>query len=159
VIHAGTVVVLIVRLNGRRIAAPVVAPLERAWPVLEATDLMGDLWSVQAYLRRCTPRLAAAERRRRVPGAHDAQWQRLLRHCPSRNVTVVGDPGRAASRERPDVRTQHRRTGPVRHGSVAELDDVVGGGWRRTPRRPVRCRTSANRTGSPSSAWAWPPWR
>lgn len=27
----------------------------RAWPVLEAADLVGDLWSVPAYLRRCAP--------------------------------------------------------------------------------------------------------
>ena len=26
-----------------------------AWPLIEATDLVGDLWSVPAYLRRCAP--------------------------------------------------------------------------------------------------------
>jgi hypothetical protein len=35
-----------------------VAAFDRAWPVLEATDLVGDLWSVPAYLRKCAPRLA-----------------------------------------------------------------------------------------------------
>jgi DNA helicase IV len=29
--------------------------LHRAWPLLEPTDLVGDLWSVPAYLRRCAP--------------------------------------------------------------------------------------------------------
>jgi hypothetical protein len=29
--------------------------LNRAWPLLEATDVVGDLWSVPAYLRRCAP--------------------------------------------------------------------------------------------------------
>ncbi|MFE0581903.1 RNA polymerase recycling motor ATPase HelR [Streptomyces sp. NPDC058874] len=29
--------------------------LNRAWPMLEATDVVGDLWSVPAYLRRCAP--------------------------------------------------------------------------------------------------------
>ncbi|MFG2334957.1 RNA polymerase recycling motor ATPase HelR [Streptomyces yangpuensis] len=29
--------------------------LDRAWPMLEATDLVGDLWSVPAYLRKCAP--------------------------------------------------------------------------------------------------------
>jgi len=33
----------------------------RAWPLLEATDLVGDLWSVPAYLRRCAPWLDAAD--------------------------------------------------------------------------------------------------
>lgn len=29
----------------------------RAWPLLQATDLVGDLWEVPAYLRRCAPSL------------------------------------------------------------------------------------------------------
>ena len=33
----------------------------RAWPLLEATDLVGDLWSVPAYLRQCAPWLSADE--------------------------------------------------------------------------------------------------
>jgi len=33
----------------------------RAWPLLEAADLVGDLWSVPAYLRRCAPWLTADE--------------------------------------------------------------------------------------------------
>ncbi|GGT42293.1 RNA polymerase recycling motor ATPase HelR [Streptomyces atratus] len=28
---------------------------DRAWPLLEAADLVGDLWSVPAYLRKCAP--------------------------------------------------------------------------------------------------------
>jgi len=33
----------------------------RAWPLIEPTDLVGDLWSVPAYLRRCAPRLSPEE--------------------------------------------------------------------------------------------------
>lgn len=33
----------------------------RAWPLLEATDLVADLWSVPAYLRMCAPWLSRAE--------------------------------------------------------------------------------------------------
>lgn len=33
--------------------------LRRAWPLIEPADLVGDLWSVPAYLRRCAPWLAA----------------------------------------------------------------------------------------------------
>ncbi|MER5377076.1 RNA polymerase recycling motor ATPase HelR [Streptomyces sp. NPDC002553] len=36
----------------------------RAWPLLEAADLVGDLWSVPAYLRMCAPWLEADEVRR-----------------------------------------------------------------------------------------------
>ncbi len=32
--------------------------LNRAWPVLWAADLVGDLWSVPAYLRKCAPWLS-----------------------------------------------------------------------------------------------------
>jgi DNA helicase IV len=35
-----------------------VATFNRAWPLLEAADLVGDLWSVPAYLRKCAPWLA-----------------------------------------------------------------------------------------------------
>jgi hypothetical protein len=35
--------------------------LYRAWPLLEAADLVGDLWSVPAYLRLCAPWLSPEE--------------------------------------------------------------------------------------------------
>lgn len=34
---------------------------DRAWPLLEPTDLVADLWSVPAYLRRCAPWLEPDE--------------------------------------------------------------------------------------------------
>jgi hypothetical protein len=36
----------------------------RAWPLIEATDLVGDLWSVPAYLRKCAPWLPIDDVRR-----------------------------------------------------------------------------------------------
>ncbi|TLS47080.1 AAA family ATPase [Streptomyces montanus] len=36
----------------------------RAWPLLEAADLVGDLWSVPAYLRMCAPWLSPDEVRK-----------------------------------------------------------------------------------------------
>ncbi|GAA3389410.1 RNA polymerase recycling motor ATPase HelR [Streptomyces roseoviridis] len=38
--------------------------LDGAWPLIEPTDLVGDLWSVPAYLRLCAPWLGADEVRR-----------------------------------------------------------------------------------------------
>ena len=35
-----------------------VTTFNRAWPLLEAADLVGDLWSVPAYLRKCAPWLS-----------------------------------------------------------------------------------------------------
>jgi hypothetical protein len=37
------------------------AALNRAWPLIEAPDLVGDLWSVPAYLRLCAPWLSHDE--------------------------------------------------------------------------------------------------
>jgi len=37
------------------------AALNRAWPLIEPTDLVGDLWSVPAYLRLCAPWLSPEE--------------------------------------------------------------------------------------------------
>ncbi|MCX4902896.1 RNA polymerase recycling motor ATPase HelR [Streptomyces sp. NBC_00878] len=36
----------------------------RAWPLLEAADLVGDLWSVPAYLRKCAPWLGTDDVRK-----------------------------------------------------------------------------------------------
>ncbi|PDP88187.1 AAA family ATPase [Glycomyces fuscus] len=41
-----------------------IGALNRAWPLIEATDLVADLWSVPAYLRRCAPWLSPDDVRR-----------------------------------------------------------------------------------------------
>jgi DNA helicase IV len=45
----------------------------RAWPVLEAADLVGDLWSVPAYLRKCAPWLSSDDVRK-LQRAHAQAW-------------------------------------------------------------------------------------
>ncbi|NES31653.1 AAA family ATPase [Micromonospora terminaliae] len=81
----------------------------RAWPVLEATDLVGDLWSVPAYLRRCAPWLSPEEvRTLQRPDAQawtvsdlpllDAARQRL------------GDPEAAGRRHRREAAVAAERT-------------------------------------------------
>jgi hypothetical protein len=49
------------------------AALHRAWPLVEAAELVADLWSVPAYLRRCAPWLGADELRR-LQRADAAAW-------------------------------------------------------------------------------------
>lgn len=47
--------------SGGRILPPAGCPEPQgrpAWPLLEAADLAGDLWSVPAYLRKCAPSLS-----------------------------------------------------------------------------------------------------
>ncbi|MFF1839031.1 RNA polymerase recycling motor ATPase HelR [Streptomyces sp. NPDC058231] len=41
-----------------------VTAFDNAWPLLEAADLVGDLWSVPAYLRKCAPWLGPDDVRR-----------------------------------------------------------------------------------------------
>ncbi|HET9188012.1 MAG TPA: RNA polymerase recycling motor ATPase HelR [Acidothermaceae bacterium] len=40
------------------------AAFSRAWPLLEAADVVGDMWTVPAYLRKCAPWLSVDEVRR-----------------------------------------------------------------------------------------------
>ena len=37
------------------------AALNRAWPLIEPADLVGDLWTVPAYLRKCAPWLSIGD--------------------------------------------------------------------------------------------------
>ena len=75
----------------------------RAWPLIEPTDLVGDLWSVPAYLRRCAPWLERDEvfaLQRDDPAAWTASDLPLLDAARRR----LGDPDaprrRAAGRPR-----------------------------------------------------------
>ena len=90
---------------------------ERAWPLLEATDLVGDLWSVPAYLRMCAPWLGPDEVRalqREDPGAWtasdlpllDAARQRLGDATASRRVRQR-EAAVAAEREQRDRVLDH----------------------------------------------------
>ena len=75
-----------------------VTALYRAWPLIEATDLVGDLWSVPAYLRLCAPGLSPAEislLQRADPQAWTESDLPLLDAARQR----LGDPG-ASRRER-----------------------------------------------------------
>jgi hypothetical protein len=71
--------------------AELVSSFNRSWPLLEATDLVGDLWDVPAYLRLCAPWLSADEvrkLRRREPQAWTVSDLPLLDAARQR----LGDP-------------------------------------------------------------------
>ena len=77
--------------------AALLTAFKRAWPLLEAADLVGDLWSVPAYLRRCAPWLRPEDVRalqRAEPGAWTVSDLPLLDAARQR----LGDP--EASRRR-----------------------------------------------------------
>lgn len=93
--------------------------VNRAWPILEATDLVGDLWSVPAYLRRSAPWLSADDIRalqREDPQAWTVADLPLLDAARRR----LGDP-EASRRERrraADVAAERERVNTV-------VDDLV----------------------------------
>jgi hypothetical protein len=91
----------------------------RAWPLVEAADLVSDLWSVPAYLRLCAPWLSPAEiQRLQRPDTHawtvsdlpllDAARQRL------------GDPAASRRRRRHDAAVAAER---AHMGQV--VDDLI----------------------------------
>ncbi|MFD1507611.1 hypothetical protein ACFSBG_18295 [Georgenia yuyongxinii] len=74
----------------------------RAWPVLEATDLVGDLWEVPAYLRACAPWLSREEvpqLRRADPQAWTVSDLPLVDAARQR----LGDPEASRRKRRQDV--------------------------------------------------------
>jgi hypothetical protein len=96
--------------NGELLAA-----FDRAWPLLEATDLVGDLWSVPAYLRRCAPWL-------------DADEVRLLQRKDPRAWTVSDLPLLDAARQRlgdPQVSRRRRRQDAVVAAERERMADVI----------------------------------
>lgn len=83
----------------------------RTWPILEAPDLVGDLWAVPAYLRRCAPWLSPGERQalRRPEGS---DWTSADLPLAGRHAARLGDPRwslRAGGRHR----RCWRRTAPT----------------------------------------------
>ncbi|MEU3933830.1 RNA polymerase recycling motor ATPase HelR [Streptomyces sp. NPDC029044] len=86
------------------------AAFNRAWPLLEATDLVGDLWSVPAYLRMCAPWLGRDEVRtlqREEAQAWTVSDLPLLDAARQR----LGDPEAARRRRRQEAAVAAQREG------------------------------------------------
>ncbi|GAA1566163.1 RNA polymerase recycling motor ATPase HelR [Actinomadura kijaniata] len=99
----------------------------RAWPLIEAADLVGDLWSVPAYLRMCAPWLGPDEIRklRRT----DAQaW--TVSDLPLLDAARqrLGDPeaSRRRRRQEASIAAERRRMGDVVDNLLAADDDGEG---------------------------------
>ncbi|MEU6817072.1 RNA polymerase recycling motor ATPase HelR [Streptomyces sp. NPDC046860] len=93
--------------------------LRRFWPLLEAADVVGDLWTVPAYLRMCAPWLTPDE-------------VRLLRRADPAAWTVSDLPLLDAARQRlgdPETsRTKRRQAATVaaeRDRMSAVIDSVI----------------------------------
>lgn len=91
--------------------------LNRAWPLLEAADVVGDLWSVPAYLRMCAPWLAPDEvralGRKHAPQAWTVSDLPLLDAARLR----LGDPEASLRKRRQEAAAEAER---------ARMADVIG---------------------------------
>ncbi|MGX1760231.1 RNA polymerase recycling motor ATPase HelR [Streptomyces lydicus] len=96
-----------------------VTTLNRAWPLLEAADLVADLWSVPAYLRMCAPWLSRDEvrklQRKEAPHAWTVSDLPLLDAARQR----LGDP-EAARRQR-----RHKAAAAAERARMADVIDNV----------------------------------
>ena len=95
------------------------ATFNRAWPLLEAADLVGDLWSVPAYLRMCAPWLGPDE-------------VRALQRADAQAWTVSDLPLLDAARQRlgdPEASRRKRRheaaVAAEREQMSAVVDDLI----------------------------------
>lgn len=88
---------------------------DRAWPLVDAADLVGDLWTVPAYLRRCAPDLAPDQ-------------VRLLQRTDPQAWTTADLPLLDAARHRlgdPDAARRRRRERSAAAAQRARMDEVV----------------------------------
>ncbi|MET8683357.1 RNA polymerase recycling motor ATPase HelR [Streptomyces sp. NPDC004732] len=80
-----------------------VTTLNRAWPLIEAADLVSDLWTVPAYLRMCAPWLGRDDvtklQRKHAPQAWTVSDLPLLDAARQR----LGDPEAARRKRRHDA--------------------------------------------------------
>jgi hypothetical protein len=99
------------------------AALNRAWPVIDAADLVADLWSVPAYLRLCAPWLSPGEVRqlqRLDAQAWTASDLPLLDAARHR----LGDPQASRRRRREEGRRRRTRVHGRRRRRL-EFDPVI----------------------------------
>ncbi len=101
----------------------------RAWPLLEAADLVGDLWTVPAYLRKCAPSLSR-EDVQRLQRADAQAW--TVSDLPLLDAARqrLGDPESARRKRRQEaaVAAEHARRTDVIDSLLqnVEIDESEG---------------------------------
>jgi hypothetical protein len=103
--------------------------LNRAWPVIEAADLVSDLWSVPAYLRLCAPWLSP-EDAAKLQRADAQAW--TVSDLPPLDAARqrLGDPQASRRKRRHDaaVAAERERMARVVDDLIAVADDEYGTG-------------------------------
>ena len=103
--------------------------LNRAWPLIEAANLVGDLWSVPAYLRLCAPWLSPGEVQQLQ--REDAQaW--TVSDLPLLDAARqrLGDPQASRRKRRHDaaVAAEREHMAKVLDNLIEAADDEYGAG-------------------------------
>lgn len=101
--------------------------LYRAWPMINATDLVGDLWTVPAYLRLCAPWLTTEQIRllqRSAAGAWTTADLPLL--DAAHHQLGDADRARRAQRRRAGRKAELERRQRVLDDLIAADDDPEG---------------------------------
>ncbi|MER6480031.1 RNA polymerase recycling motor ATPase HelR [Streptomyces filamentosus] len=98
-----------------------VGTLDRAWPMLEPTDLVGDLWTVPAYLRLCAPWLDRDEVRT-LQRADAQAWTESDLPFLDAARQRLGDP-RSSARKRREKATLAAR----KERMAGVIDNIVRG--------------------------------
>ena len=105
------------------------AALNRAWPLIEPADLVSDLWTVPAYLRKCAPWLSPAEVQR-LQRADGQAW--TVSDLPLLDVARqrLGDPQAARRKRRHDaaVAAEREHMERVVDNLIEAADDEYGMG-------------------------------
>ncbi|WP_037856162.1 RNA polymerase recycling motor ATPase HelR [Streptomyces sp. NRRL S-340] len=104
-----------------------VTAFHRAWPLLEAADLVSDLWSVPAYLRMCAPWLGPQDVRR-LQRADPQAW--TVSDLPFLDAARqrLGDPetARRKRRQKATLAAERERMARVIDTVLAADDDGEG---------------------------------
>jgi DNA helicase IV len=105
------------------------AALNRAWPLIEPTDLVSDLWSVPAYLRLCAPWLSPDEVQR-LQREDTQAW--TVSDLPLLDAARqrLGDPEASRRKRRQDaaVASEREHMDKVLDNLIEAADDEYGGG-------------------------------
>jgi hypothetical protein len=103
--------------------------LNRAWPLIDAADLVADLWSVPAYLRLCAPWLSPGEVQQ-LQRADAQAW--TLSDLPLLDAARqrLGDPEASRRKRRHDaaVAAERERMARVVDDLIEAADDEYGFG-------------------------------
>ena len=105
------------------------AAVNRAWPLIDAADLVGDLWSVPAYLRMCAPWLSPDEVQK-LQRADAQAW--TMSDLPLLDAARyrLGDPQASRRKLRHDaaVAAERERMARVVDDLIEAVDDEYGVG-------------------------------